>query len=724
MMAGACSTGGSSSANVDAGADGGTASNSGTPYADAAAPDSLSESTTSDSFGDSTMQGDSSGDATMAGDSAGDATSGIDASAPTDAASDGSESPSSDSGNDGPVVDAPADSNGSADGGVAVRGCLMLTPTCGTTSPCTDLPANPVIDVNTPANAPQYFTGADSPDAGPCIVEPPDGAIVPQNWIRPRFRVIPVGGQDLFEMRVHIDTQANDLVVYTANQSWTLPQDIWDNIRVSSVDRDITVTVRGVDATATVPTTSSSTAVFRIAPATVSGSIVYFAATNSGVTVQSWLEGFHAGDETIRTVLTTPQVAWTTPLSPYGTPIPGDAGAPTCVGCHSLVPDGDAGSAQDIAFIGSSDYLSYLDMPGAMASIDPTTVGTIPPYVTPGGEQAFNQPKLGLSTFSANDWSTEHVAITSYGQVLDMSQCDAGAAQFAGCPYCGYYEPFGNESASLAWFDLASPAPYIDAGSFSGGYLGNYLLGSQLGSDVNVSFGILQRQGDSQGAELPNWSHNGATITYVSTDAGVYGHLGTGSADLYSIPYNGRKGGVATPVPGASDPTVGEYYPFYSPDDRYLAFTRAPAGTNMYFNADGEVYVVPAPSGKPAFSKRLAANDPPACSSVVSPGVTNSWLRWSPDVTTCANGQTYYWLVFSSTRDGVTWGASTLGGISKERSSQLYLTAISVDETTGLITTYPAVYIWNQPSVAVAPSDAGTLPQTNLTPSWENVVFP
>ena len=46
-----------------------------------------------------------------------------------------------------------------------------------------------------------------------------------------------------------------------------------------------------------------------------------------------------------------------------------------------------------------------------------------------------------------------------------------------------------------------------------------------------------------------------------------------GFADLYAVPYSNRTGGPATPVPGASDPDLEEYYPTYSPDDALLATT-------------------------------------------------------------------------------------------------------------------------------------------------------
>ncbi len=107
------------------------------------------------------------------------------------------------------------------------------------------------------------------------------------------------------------------------------------------------------------------------------------------------------------------------------------------------------------------------------------------------------------------------------------------------------------------------------------------------------------------------------------------GRLYKGAADLYQVPYADKAGGTATPVAGASTPENEEYYPAFSPDDHLIAFTRVPAGQEMFANPSAEMWVVPHQTG--AQPKRLAANDPPTCSGKSSPGVNNHWPKWSPD---------------------------------------------------------------------------------------------
>lgn len=88
----------------------------------------------------------------------------------------------------------------------------------------------------------------------------------------------------------------------------------------------------------------------------------------------------------------------------------------------------------------------------------------------------------------------------------------------------------------------------------------------------------------------------------------------------------------------------------------------------------------------------LKANDAPACqTNLTRPGLTNDWPKWSPDVGQ-ANGKSYYWLTFSSQRTGTP---------------QLFVTAVVVQG--GTISTFPALYLWNQPTG-----------EGNLTPSWDN----
>jgi tetratricopeptide (TPR) repeat protein len=98
--------------------------------------------------------------------------------------------------------------------------------------------------------------------------------------------------------------------------------------------------------------------------------------------------------------------------------------------------------------------------------------------------------------------------------------------------------------------------------------------------------------------------------------------------DLYRIPFNGGKGGTPVPIEGASGDGMSNYFPKYSPDGKWIVFTRSKS--YMLLQPDSELYIVPAAGGA---ARRLRYNTPRM----------NSWHSWS------SNSR---WLVFSSKVNG------------------------------------------------------------------------
>jgi hypothetical protein len=147
-----------------------------------------------------------------------------------------------------------------------------------------------------------------------------------------------------------------------------------------------------------------------------------------------------------------------------------------------------------------------------------------------------------------------------------------------------------------------------------------------------------------------------------------------------------------------------EYYASFSPDDQFVAFTRAPTsgGKSSYDNPNAESWVVPSAGGT---AVRLTANDPPACAGVSSPGIANSWPKWSPEPLVDSKGRTIYFIIFSSRRDSSLMDANSL------MRPQLYVTAVIVDGKN--VTTTGALYLWNQPEA-----------ESNHTPAWDVFEIP
>lgn len=121
---------------------------------------------------------------------------------------------------------------------------------------------------------------------------------------------------------------------------------------------------------------------------------------------------------------------------------------------------------------------------------------------------------------------------------------------------------------------------------------------------------------------MPSWSADGRTIAFVRGGAADAPFRFGQGAEIFTVP---ASGGVAQPLPGASGNGF-NYYPAYSPDGRWLAFTRHTTGTTTYAAPEAEVFVVPAAGGAPI---RLRANDADDGSQLS--GVSNSWATWSVD---------------------------------------------------------------------------------------------
>jgi mono/diheme cytochrome c family protein len=485
--------------------------------------------------------------------------------------------------------------------------------------PFADFPAQPVLDTGgatpVPANAASLFgpAGSGAASGGPCLVEPEIGALIPQNWLRLRFRFVAPAAQNLFEIRVHAANQTNDLVVYTTATQWTMPLDQWTSLTTHTTDQPITVTVRGAQLSGNTlmgMPALGTTGDITIAPVAAGGTIVYW--TTSGGTI---LRGFKIGEETVHDILK-----------------PSQATAGTaCIGCHSSTPDGlyVAFSQTPMANDGSQTTIGLRSVDGQASE---------PPFLTVAARALLARVPQELPTFSGAHWqSGDRIALVNSG---------------VGGKY------------ALSWIDLEATAQTQGTG-----------------------FGVIARTGDSRESASAVFSHNGRNIVYVS-GTGVGSGVTVTDGDLYTVPYNNRMGGSATPVAGASETTFNEAYPAFSPDDSMLAFSRVPAGQSSYNNAQSEVFVVPTGGGT---ATRLSANDAPACSGVKSPGILNSWPKWSPE-SQQVGGKQYYWITFSSTRAGGP--------------PQLYVTGVVVEG--GVVKTYKAVYLWNQPAA-----------QGNHTAAWD-----
>jgi hypothetical protein len=624
----------------------------------------------------------------------------------------GDSAPGPDAGRDA-TLDAAMGEAGSADvmgdGFTAESGVGVG---CGG-NPCTDFPPQPILDTGAPSNAGSLFgagTGASS--GGPCLYEPAMGALFPNNWPRPRFMWTASSSQNLFEIRLHSSLEASDLVVYTAQTQWTMPKNVWTGIAANLAGQPITVAIRGVNSIGGTPSLGTTGAIV-IAPAAANGSLVYMSAplTAALSASDSRLQGFRIGDETSTTMLTPAQVQ----QSVIATPVDGGVLGTLpvgCIDCHTVTPDSV-----------SVGFTAQWPWPNAMASLAAGAAGAIPPWLSVGAAANLS-PNVnlnylgGASVTATNNVDNVMLGIQTFsrahfqtGDRVEVVQLGAAEAD----PLNASGQPVGLQPACQAGTTICvvSQLAWIDLEWTGGGAVNRPTAAP--GAPSNGGWGILARAGDPNSAGSPDWSHDGTRVAYTSVLQGTRdGRLDTpaagSSADIAWVPYGafvGRPGGAGGPaaaVLGASDPSYNEYYPSFSPDDALLAFARAPSATTMYAQPLAEIYVVPS-AGAPQ-PTRLSANDPPACSGLTSPGVENSWPKWAPGpVLPSSDGLLYYWIVFSSVRINDPNSAASGGGAPK---IQVYVAGVVVDPANqNRITTYPAIYAWNQDASA-----------NNLTPAW------
>ncbi|WP_437938154.1 TolB family protein [Sorangium sp. So ce341] len=504
--------------------------------------------------------------------------------------------------------------------------------------PFADFPAGPQIDGGAPSEAPGLFEETPAqPEGGPCIAEPPMEVLVPTNWTPLRFEWIAPAGQNVFELRLSVENQVNELVVYTTATSYTIPEDVWTGLATHSAGRDIEVVLRSaqIDGGQLVSGPFVGTkGVVHVAPVAAPGSIIYWT-TGAPGTNKTALKGFTIGDTEVKTVLA-----------------PEDLGdGTTCVGCHSSSPDGIFSFfARDTAAGARNATARTVDgTAGVPTAMQVSTVAL----------DLLARPKQTVPTLSEAHYTAQDAV------VLTMM----ANPQLVGPAW------------ELVWTDLHA-------------------------QDPETGWGILERTGDTGAIASPTWWHDGTTIAYTSAATSGEGVItqtvdGDQRTDIYTVPYNDRQGGDATPLPGASDPAYLEYYPVISPGDALLAFNRfapykQPDGrwADSYDEPMAEVFVVPAKGGEPV---RVAANDPPACAGKTSPGLTNSWPRWAPSAE-ASEGKKYYWLTFSSKRRD-------------SNNPQLFVSGVVTRMDNGvevIDTTYPALYVTSQ------------IPEeNNHTPAWD-----
>jgi hypothetical protein len=423
------------------------------------------------------------------------------------------------------VADSSAVSSGSSGPDTKVLGMMY-----------SDFPAGAVIDsagvdagTAAPSNAAALFGQSPQalPTGGPCLVEPEINAIYPDNWLRPRFRWVAASGENLFELRVHVSNQQNDLVVYTGSNGWTMPQALWDALRGHSYDEAITLTIRGgtVSGNALLGEAVGSSGAIGIAPVDAPGSIVYWT-TSKGTA----LEGFSVGDETVAPVLVPGQV------QEFST---------QCIGCHNSTPDGDYAS-----------FSSAWSWDNGFASVTPPNTGVVPSWLGAAAQTTLQTGVLGIHTFSAAHWSPgDRIEVSGFDPQDDMdSELIWIDLEAASTPASGILQRTGDtrHAGAPSWSHDGTRIAYVSTDANVDGRLDDgpadiYVVpyNNRAGGQATA----LQGADDATARDYyPAWSSDDRLIVFDKTASGsMYSSPG---AEVYVV---SSQGGTATRL-AANDP--------------------------------------------------------------------------------------------------------------------------------------------------------------------------
>jgi len=74
--------------------------------------------------------------------------------------------------------------------------------------------------------------------------------------------------------------------------------------------------------------------------------------------------------------------------------------------------------------------------------------------------------------------------------------------------------------------------------------------------------------------------------------------------DLYRIPFNNGSGAIPEPITGVNENGMSNYFPRYSPDEKWIVFCKSKNG--LALQPDSRIYIIPAEGGTAENSRLIA----------------------------------------------------------------------------------------------------------------------
>ncbi len=385
---------------------------------------------------------------------------------------------------------------------------------------------------------------------------------------------------------VRFEDGRSPIFLLTEERSWTPGRETWEAVKDHSKEKPATLTVTGLPDRRSGDVLSAHTVSIGTSGDPVGDSVFFrqiplpFAVASRSFEKTRW----RLGD-----------------ISSYGKPATVMTGISVCASCHAVSSDGkwismeynygDDNGAQFITpvrkdiVLTKKDFFTWSDFPRS---------GVLPPTRGLYGRMS---PTGRYAAASVNE--------ISYAAVMD--DLDYSQLFF---PTFGVIAVYDSKDGSIRLLPGASDYDYVQANpAWSPDE--KFILFCRARTKNEVHANILK-----------------VTTVFEKRDIHELNKLYNIQYDLYRVPFDGGRGGVALPLKGASGNGMSNYFPRYSPDGKWVVYTRSRSGSML--QPDSELWIVPAGGGE---ARRMSCNRK----------IFNSWHSWS------SSGR---WLLFSSKANG------------------------------------------------------------------------
>lgn len=410
------------------------------------------------------------------------------------------------------------------------------------------------------------------------ITYPPDGAVFPPEIAPPTFRWKEGRCNGWL---VQIRFEAGEPFVTTCDSPhWTPRRREWESIKSRSRERPAAVTIVGVDRRNQQQPLAAGSIAIRTSNDEVGAPLFYrevilpFSEAVRDPSRLRWRFGYIAAEEPPPVVL---------------------EGLPVCGNCHSFSRDGSI-LGMDVDY--ANDKGSY-----AVAPVRPDTVLDARRIIT----WSDYHPEDGVPTFGLLS------QVSPDGRYVVSTVKDRSV--FVARPNLAFSQLFFPIKGILVVYDRQTGKYQALPGADDPHFVQSNPSWSPDGKTI-----VFAR---AEAYELPGLSGADVLLSPAQCAEFLEGNKSF-RFDLYRVPFNEGRGGIAQPLAGASGNGLSNYFAKYSPDGRWIVFCRAKSF--MLLQPGSELYILPAEGGEP---RRLECNR----------GRMNSWHSWSPNSR---------WLVFSS----------------------------------------------------------------------------